>query len=72
MNAAFNSDLSELLPHAALWIHGHVHDSFDYAVHGCRVVANPAGYARNRQSAQEAADLVFENAMFARTFVVEV
>lgn len=72
LNAAFNSDLSALLPYADLWVHGHVHDSFDYGVHGCRVVANPAGYARNRQSAKEAADLVFENAMFARTFVVEV
>lgn len=72
LNAAFNSDLSELLPYADLWVHGHVHDSFDYAVHGCRVVANPAGYARNRQSAKQAADLVFENAMFARNFVVQV
>lgn len=72
LNAAFNSDLSELLPHADLWIHGHVHDSFHYTVHGCKVVANPAGYARNRQSAKEVADLVFENEMFVRTCVVEV
>jgi len=25
-------------------LHGHVHDSFDYQIAGCRVVANPAGY----------------------------
>jgi hypothetical protein len=64
LNAAFVSNLSELLPKAALWIHGHVHDSFDYSVLGCRVVANPAGYARNRHSVSDAKELVFENKAF--------
>jgi hypothetical protein len=32
-----------LLPQADLWLHGHVHDSFDYWA-GCRIVANPRGY----------------------------
>ena len=27
-----------------LWMHGHVHDSFDYMVGSTRVVANPRGY----------------------------
>ncbi|MFH7040779.1 metallophosphoesterase [Paucibacter sp. JuS9] len=44
INGAFASDLTELLRQADLWVHGHVHDSFDYKVAGCRVVANPAGY----------------------------
>ena len=48
VNAGFVSDLSELLPMARLWLNGHVHDSFDYVVSGCRVVANPAGYVLNR------------------------
>ena len=29
---------------AALWIHGHMHDSFDYEINGTRVVCNPRGY----------------------------
>ena len=30
---------------AALWIHGHMHESFNYEVYGTRVVCNPRGYA---------------------------
>jgi Icc-related predicted phosphoesterase len=30
---------------AALWIHGHMHESFDYEVYGTRLVCNPRGYA---------------------------
>lgn len=72
LNAAFVSNLSGLLPKANLWIHGHVHDSFDYSVSGCRVIANPAGYARNRISAGNAKELVFENEAFRWAYVVEV
>jgi Icc-related predicted phosphoesterase len=72
INAAFVSNLSELLPKADLWVHGHVHDSFDYNVLGCRVVANPAGYARNRQSVSKAKELVFENKTFQWACVIEV
>ena len=44
LNAGFVSDLTPLLQGADLWLHGHVHDSFDYQVGRCRIVANPAGY----------------------------
>ena len=27
-----------------LWVHGHVHDSFDYKIGNCRIVCNPYGY----------------------------
>jgi Icc-related predicted phosphoesterase len=27
-----------------LWIHGHIHETNDYQVAGCRVVSNPRGY----------------------------
>ena len=48
INAGFVSDLTPLLHQADLWLHGHVHDSFDYSDVGrCRVVANPAGYCLN-------------------------
>lgn len=44
VNAAFGSDLSALMGPAALWIHGHTHDSMDYEVNGTRVLCNPRGY----------------------------
>ena len=72
VNAAFVSDLSELLPKADLWLHGHVHDSFDYKVGECRVVANPLGYARNLRSVEHAKELVFENQAFQWACVVDV
>jgi predicted phosphodiesterase len=49
--AGFCNALDDLLPHAALWLHGHLHAPSDYVQRGCRVVANPLGYARkNEQS----------------------
>ena len=50
--AGFCNALDELLPQADLWLHGHLHAPSDYRHAGCRVVANPLGYARkNEQSA---------------------
>jgi len=72
-NAAFVSDLTDLLQQGpSLWLHGHVHDSFDYLVGDCRVVANPRGYARNISSVESAKDLDFENALFRDALVLEV
>jgi hypothetical protein len=34
-----------LLPLASLWLHGHLHAPSNYVHGGCRVVANPLGYA---------------------------
>jgi predicted phosphodiesterase len=49
VNACFVSQAEHLLgaQRAALWVHGHTHDSFDYTVHGTRVLCNPRGYHRN-------------------------
>jgi hypothetical protein len=44
--AGFCNALDDLLPAAALWIHGHLHCHIDYVKNGCRVVGNPLGYAR--------------------------
>jgi predicted phosphodiesterase len=46
LNPAFASDLGELMElyRPNLWVHGHVHDSFDYKVRDTRVVCNPRGY----------------------------
>ena len=43
-NPAFVVPLDELMGPAALWIHGHTHNSFDYTVNGTRIVSNPRGY----------------------------
>jgi hypothetical protein len=44
--AGFCNTLDHLLPAAGLWLHGHLHAPSDYLRHGCRVRANPLGYAR--------------------------
>jgi predicted phosphodiesterase len=72
LNAAFVSDLTPLVEHADFWIHGHVHDFFDYTVGKCRVIANPRGYARNRFYAEVPEQIVWENPAFDPALVIEV
>ena len=65
VNAGFVSDLTPLVQKADLWLHGHVHDSFDYSDVGrCRVVANPAGYVKNLSWARSPSEFEFENMQF--------
>jgi predicted phosphodiesterase len=71
-NAAFVSDLTPLLQQADLWFHGHVHDSFDYQVGRCRVVANPRGYARNRHEVARVSHLEFENPGFKWACLIDI
>jgi hypothetical protein len=71
-SAAFVSDLGPLLAKAPLWVHGHVHDSFDYRAHGSRVVANPRGYPKNHNEVNMASWLRFENEGFDPQLVLEV
>jgi Icc-related predicted phosphoesterase len=51
MTAAYVSNLTALIeagrPH--LWVHGHVHESFDYRVGATRIVCNPHGYGAENQ-----------------------
>lgn len=63
LNAAFASDVERLMGggRVALWVHGHMHDSFDYVLRGTRVVCNPRGYAG-----------IEENPAFDPRLVVEV
>lgn len=72
INAAFVSDLTPLMGRADLWIHGHVHNSFDYTVAGTRIVTNPRGYATNRLAAATPEQLNWENPEFDPQRVVEV
>ncbi|MDR7047763.1 Icc-related predicted phosphoesterase [Duganella sp. 3397] len=43
-SAAYASRLDDMVAKANLWVHGHMHESSDYELHGCRVVCNPCGY----------------------------
>jgi predicted phosphodiesterase len=56
MNGNFYSDMDQFIldnPQIQLWIHGHMHDPFDYGIGGTRVVCNPRGYIQYEQRAQE-------------------
>lgn len=76
VNAAFVTDLTRLMGKSALWFHGHTHDSFDFCVHGTRVLANPMGYRtsnwREAQAADAALQVTTENARFDPAFIVEI
>jgi Icc-related predicted phosphoesterase len=66
LSPCYISDLPGLLGRSALWIHGHVHDSFDYVVQGTRVAANPRGYVTSKKLGTP------ENKGFRPDFLVEV
>jgi Icc-related predicted phosphoesterase len=61
LSAAFVSDLTAVIEASQppLWVHGHVHDAFDYQLGATRVLCNPNGYGN-------------ENAAFDPALVVEV
>ena len=50
-SAGFCNALDPLLAQAQLWLHGHLHAPSNYVKNGCRVVANPLGYARKNEQA---------------------
>lgn len=72
LNAAFVSDLSDLMPQVDIRLHGHLHDSADYQVGRCRVVANPAGYVCNLRESTSVHDIILENDAFDKGLLVEV
>ena len=65
MNASFVSDLEDRINvwQPALWLHGHTHGSFDYAVGKTRVICNARGYAKNG---------VNENPEFNGSYVIDL
>jgi predicted phosphohydrolase len=47
MNGGYRSDLTEMMldrPQLRYWVHGHMHNTSDYMIDSCRVIANPRGY----------------------------
>ena len=67
LNPCFASNLEPLLDKADLWLHGHMHDSVDYQLGRCRVVANPRGYPRSSQGV-----IRFENETFDPLLLIEI
>jgi hypothetical protein len=72
LNGAYASDLSDLMPHVDLWVHGAFHHPSDYYVGNCHVVSNPRGLAFNTRHATRPDELVWENTTFKTSVVVEV
>lgn len=52
ISSAYFAELEDLISanDIALWVHGHVHNSFDLTVNGTRVVSNPRGYPTRAQN----------------------
>jgi len=52
LSAAYVSDLTALIEAGQpnLWVHGHVHESFDYRVGVTRVICNPHGYGNENKN----------------------
>jgi len=71
LSAAFASDLTHLMKHVDVWVHGHIHRSVDYIVGRCRVICNPRGYPK-RYSINIAAPTVFENPEFDPALVIDI
>ncbi|PYE78457.1 metallophosphoesterase [Xylophilus ampelinus] len=65
LTPAFVSDLDRLMGRSAFWIHGHVHESFDYYIRGTRVLCNPRGYSFDRPRRGE-------NDAFSFSFIVDI
>ncbi len=60
LSAAYVSDLTALIEAGQpdLWVHGHVHQSFDYRIGTTRVVCNPNGYGTTENGAFDPALVV--------------
>ncbi|KVP39540.1 metallophosphoesterase [Burkholderia ubonensis] len=69
VTAGFASNLEAFAAkHVDLWVHGHMHNSSNYTLGRCRVVANPRGYPHQKWNPNTR----FENQQFNPVLVVEV
>ncbi len=62
LNPCFANNLDDLVSQSDIWIHGHVHNSFDYSIGEARVLANPRGYSLKGKN---------ENESFNPAFILE-
>jgi len=52
LNGGFCNHLDNFIwnnPQIKFWVHGHVHNSFDYKIANCRVMCNPRGYGKENK-----------------------
>lgn len=64
VSAAYASNMEDIAARVSVWIHGHMHESFDYRISQCRVVCNPCGYKKR--------DGGFENSKFDQNLIITV
>ena len=62
LTPAFASNLEMLMDgdRPALWVHGHMHESYDYEIYGTRVICNPRGYVPDALNPEFRPDWVME------------
>jgi len=62
LTPAFASSLEPLMDggRVTLWVHGHMHESYDYEIHGTRVICNPRGYAPSALNPEFRPDWIVE------------
>lgn len=56
MNGGFYTELGDFIayrPQIKLWVHGHMHNDFDYVVGETRVVCNPRGYVGHENRSKD-------------------
>lgn len=70
LNAGYVTDLTNIMADFVpeIWIHGHMHDSFDYTVYETRVLCNPKGYPLPRYYGYSG----YENADFNDNLVIQM
>lgn len=73
LNGGYASDLSDMIldNSPCLWIHGHMHDSFDYSLGKTRVVCNPKGYPLSMMMKRQGYS-GYENQNFDDSLVIEI
>lgn len=66
LNMAYYSDLSGMMAQhdPIIWIHGHMHNSFDYTVYNTRVICNPKGYPLSSGSVTKYENETFNDLLY--------
>ena len=62
LNGAFYTNLSDIImtTNPEMWIHGHMHNTSDYTLGNCRIIANPRGYLPSQPNKQFEPTLLIE------------
>lgn len=69
INGAYYTDLSDIIFKYSpdIWIHGHMHDSFEYNVYNTRIICNPKGYGLRLDDKNE----IYQNKLFDPKLLLE-